>query len=229
MALKIIGAGLGRTGTFSLKNALEQLDYSKCYHMSELIMDTSRLKYWKQLQKEGQTDFAALFEGYQSLTDNPGCIYYKEFFKQYPQAKVILTVRDPEKWYESTLKTIYDTSPRSLGEKLKMIFKVITSSHVRKLAPIFKYADEVIWEGFFEGKFEDKDWAINKFKAHTAEVKNTIPTNQLLIYQVKDGWEPLCKFLNCPVPAEAFPYTNKRKDFAKKIENAMKTGIVDLN
>jgi len=227
MALKIIGAGLGRTGTLSLKNALEKLGYSKCYHMSELMMDTSRLKYWKQLEKEGHTDFAALFEGYQSITDNPGCIYYKEFFKQYPNAKVILTVRDAEKWYESTLKTIFDVTPKSFGEKLRIMFKTITSTHVRKLAPVFKYADDAIWQGFFEGNFIDKDWAIKKFNAHTEEVKNTIPADQLLIYEVSEGWEPLCKFLNCPVPTETFPYTNKRQGFAKKIEKVMKTGIVD--
>jgi hypothetical protein len=229
MALKIIGAGLGRTGTMSLKNALEQLGYSKCYHMSELLKDTSRLKYWKQLHKEGHTDFAALFEGFQSITDNPGCLYYKAFFKQYPDAKVILTIRNAEQWYESTSKTIYGVGPKTFGEKLSVMFKAIISPHLRRLLPVFKYADESIWETFFEGKFTNKEWAIKKFNAHTEEVKNIIPEDQLLIYQVKEGWEPLCKFLNCPVPTEAFPYTNKRQNFAKNIEKVMKTGIIDLN
>ena len=111
MALKVIGAGMGRTGTESLKLALEQLGFGKCYHMYELIKDNSRFPCWLQLEKGEVPDYAVLFDGYQSAVDFPAALYYREFMKQYPDAKVILTVRDAGSWYDSASKTILKGIP----------------------------------------------------------------------------------------------------------------------
>ncbi len=228
MSIQVIGAGLGRTGTASMKRALEALGYVKCYHMEELINDPSRLPYWKTLSKTGSTDFQALFEGYQAAVDNPACLFYKEIFDAYPEAKVVLTVRDPEDWYESTSRTIHAVSPTSISDVLKLIYKSVTNKNVRKIAPVFKFADDSVWKKQFRGRFKDKAFALDVFQQHIEEVKNTVPTNQLLIYEVKDGWEPLCSFLGKEVPTEDFPYRNTRGEFQKSIERLFKEGSVDL-
>src|SRR5579862_2420486 len=114
MALKVIGAGWGRTGTESLKKALEILGFDKCYHMLELIKYPEQLVYWEQLHRKEKPDYDKLFDGYQSSVDFPSSLYYKEFMLQYPDAKVILSWRPADKWYESASKTILKPIPQSM-------------------------------------------------------------------------------------------------------------------
>ena len=111
MALKVIGAGWGRTGTESLKMALEQLGFDRCYHGFDLMNDGRKLQYWKQLHTERTTDFDELFKGYHAAVDTPAAFYYRELLQQYPDAKVILTVRDAGKWYDSAANTIFKRPP----------------------------------------------------------------------------------------------------------------------
>lgn len=105
--LKIIGAGVGRTGTLSLKVALEELGYGPCYHMSELLKTPQHLALWEAASRDEPIDWNAIFASYQSAVDWPVCSFYEELMQAYPQAKVILTVRDPESWYESASSTIF--------------------------------------------------------------------------------------------------------------------------
>ena len=105
--LKVIGAGLGRTGTESLKKALEQLGFAKCYHMFELMKHPEHLSEWQALRRGQAPNYDFLFEGYASCADFPAAIYYQEFMEKYPEAKVILTVRDPDRWFDSASKTIF--------------------------------------------------------------------------------------------------------------------------
>ena len=107
MSLKVIGAGFGRTGTTSLKAALERLGFDRCYHMFEFMEHPEHAKYWDAASKGKPVDWNALFEGYQSTLDWPGCSYYRDLMQRYPEAKVLLTVRDSEKWYQSAQKTIF--------------------------------------------------------------------------------------------------------------------------
>src|SRR5438094_934614 len=107
MAIRVIGAGLGRTGTLSLKAALEELGFTQCYHMIELLMHPEQVTYWEAASAGQPVDWDALFEGYQAVVDYPGCMYYRQLMEQYPEAKVLLSVRDPEKWYESARETIF--------------------------------------------------------------------------------------------------------------------------
>lgn len=226
--IKVIGAGLGRTGTTSLKYALETLGYNKCYHMSELLNDHSRLKYWKELQKTGSTNYKKLFDGYMAAVDYPTAAYYKTFYRQFPGSKVILTVRDPEEWYQSVEKTIYAVSPKKFSDFMGLIYKAITNKHVRDFGPVFKMNDQLIWKDHFKGRFKDKAFAIERYHQWNDEVKDSIPKEDLLVMQVSDGWEPLCTFLGKPIPETPFPISNKRADFKDKVDSLYKEGKVEM-
>ena len=198
--LKIIGAGYGRTGTLSLKNALEELGFRPCYHMTELFGKPGADEQWEAIARGGAVDWNTVFEGYQATVDWPACAVYKELMQAYPEAKVLLSVRDPEKWYESVSNTIYRVSHRDP-----------LSSHARMI-------NALIWEGTFDGKFEDKDYAIAVFLRHIEEVKRQVPAEKLLVYDVKEGWGPLCAFLGVEVPAGTpFPHLNDRVEFMGRV------------
>jgi hypothetical protein len=196
MALKIIGAGLGRTGTSSLKVALQQLGVGRCYHMSELFLNPTNAGLWIRAA-DGEVVWDEIFEGYGASVDHPGCRYWRELMEYYPDAKVILTVRDPEKWFESTQETIF--SPQMQG--------FVMSS---PLGPFF----EKVVRGQFGDRMHDHDFLIETFKKHNAEVMNTVPKERLLAFEASQGWEPLCAFLGVPVPSEPYPRVNTREDMA---------------
>lgn len=220
MGIKIIGAGFGRTGTKSLQLALEKLGFSKCYHMEELLRNPEGVKHWKDAYNEKPVDWDALFQNYQAIVDFPGSMYYKELMTHYPDAKVILTVRDPERWYESVSATIHGFDP-GIGMKLKMMTAAIFSSKARSLFQIMMLNDKSIWTKYFEGKFKDKAYAIQRFNDHIEDVKKTVPAERLLIFEAKEGWAPLCKFLDKEIPNEPYPSANKKEDFP-----SWATGIV---
>lgn len=201
MGLEIIGAGFGRTGTFSLKKALEQLGFGKCHTMMEVF---------KRKEQEAPffTDAAALLHGdpekvvdwdmvygkYKAAVDFPTCCFYKQLLVKYPEAKVILTIRNPEKWYESVRKSIY-----AIRDPNSQI-------------PMMKMAEELVWNGIFQGNFHDKQFAIKVYNDHIEEVKRTVPENRLLVFDTKQGWEPLCKFLNASLQTSPFPLVKDKAD-----------------
>jgi hypothetical protein len=199
--MKVIGAGFGRTGTLSLKIALEKLGFGPCYHMTEVIKHPAHIRQWRAAADGQPVDWQALLKRYPSGVDYPLSVFYKELLAAFPDAKVILTIRDPDSWYESTLETIYShvTVPRWVGW----------------LLPPFRgfsaMVEATVWQRLFDGRFEDREYAISVFEAHIEEVKRTIPPENLLICDVSEGWEPLCAFLDVPVPPGDFPHANNRK------------------
>ena len=217
MSLQIIGAGWGRTGTESLKKALEYLDFDNCYHMFELMKHPEHLALWEQLEQSGQSDFELLFNGYKSGVDFPVALYYRELIANYPDAKVILTVRDADKWYDSASKTILKGIP-PFAIALGKLFGVFSKS-LRVLPAQNRWIKRILYnkEGLFQGKKEDREFMKSLFKQWNDEVKKTVPEEKLLVFEVKDGWEPLCKFLNVPVPTIPFPRSNEGVDFQKNM------------
>ena len=228
MSIKVIGAGLGRTGTMSLKRALEHLSGEKCFHMVELLYQPDRLKYLKKADLTRLMNWEKLFDGFGSATDFPCCIYYQELAKLYPEAKVILTVRDPEKWYESTLETIYRGKPKNGKDIAKLMWNYVRFNDVRKVTPIFMYNDKLIWEGFFKGKFEDRNHTIDIYHRHIETVKKTIPKGRLLVFNVKEGWKPLCDFLGQPIPNIPFPRTHQRTEFNQVMDLLLDDGVLSF-
>jgi hypothetical protein len=201
MALKVIGAGFGRTGTRSLKSALEQLGFGRCYHMEEVAKNPSHLRHWAKIMEGGKADWETLFTGYQSATDWPVAAYYKDLMTVYPEAKIILTVRDPESWHRSIMNTLYQAGRGFFGR----FMCVIPSVH-----QFLNAMEKGIWESVFHNRLEDKAYAVEVFKKHIEEVKRTVPKERLLIFEARHGWEPLCSFLNVPVPSNRpYPHRNK--------------------
>lgn len=226
MSIKIIGAGLPRTGTNTLKESLEKLNYKKTYHMKELLVKPENLHYWLTLKETGSTNWDELYKGYQATVDFPGYPWYKEHMKQYPDAKVILTVRPFEKWYTSVYSTIWKAGPQTLSEKIAMMSKLLFNSRLRSVIKCVKFSKKVIFETHLQGKFEDKDFAEKIFNKHIEDVKAYVPKEKLLVYDVSEGWEPLCKFLGVPEPNEPIPHLNKKENFKKMLGELMKGNMV---
>src|SRR6185369_15707827 len=177
MALKVIGAGLGRTGTLSLKLALEQLGFGPCYHMVEVMLHLESTGLWIQAA-DGNPDWEAIFKAYASTVDYPACAFWRQLSDFYSDAKVLLSVRDPEEWFESTQATIF--SPDSIKRM--------------RASPMRPFIEKTAWQAFGD-RIHDRDFMINAFKHHNAEVERAIPKDRLLVYEVKQGWESLCQFL----------------------------------
>src|SRR3954454_13602548 len=213
MPLKVIGAGLGRTGTLSLKVALEQLGFARCYHMTEVLAYPEHIRVWDAAGRGEPVDWEALFRGYQATVDWPGCNFYQEYLRLYPEAKVILTVRDPERWYDSARQTIY--AVRTAIPRWGM------PPRMRRLLAMI---ERLIWDGVFRGRFEDKTYAIEVFHRHNEEVKQTVPPERLLVYEVRKGWGPLCAFLGVPAPeGEPFPHVNDVEEFRARTRRMSRT------
>lgn len=201
--MKVIGAGVGRTGTNSLRLALNQLGLGPCYHMYELALNPPvNVPLWAAAVN-GDADWEAIYKGYESAVDWPTAGFVQELNAAYPSAKFILTVRTPESWAESFSETIYKAIAmgNQVPDAVKPWFDMVVAV-VRKTG--FPFGLDVA--GLAEA-----------FIAHSDLVKAAIPPDRLLIYQVKDGWAPLCAFLGAPVPAEPFPQTNDRSEFWDKL------------
>ncbi|MDX1677818.1 sulfotransferase family protein [Arsukibacterium sp.] len=203
MTLTVIGTGVGRTGTYSLKLAINQLGAGPCHHMEEVLHNMpDQVPLWSAALA-GQPDWQAIYNGYLSAVDWPTAGFFRELLNTYPTAKFILTHRSSESWADSFGSTIFkliserDQAPPEMKEWLEMAAAVIAKS------------------GFPEGL--DRDGLIQAFNAHNEAVKNTIPAEQLLVYQVKEGWDPLCKFLGKPVPSGPFPRSNDRAEFWDRV------------
>ena len=192
--LKIIGAGFGRTGTSSLKVALEKLGFGRCYHFRNMLADW-HVPRWRAILAGGKPDWDALFRGYASTADFPTAAYYRELAAHYPEARVILSTRDPEAWYRSTRETLLPLR-RALPTWLP------------PFGLIAEVTDKLLWQGAFEGRFEDRDYMLQRYARHLAEVRAAIPPERLLVFDVRQGWQPLCTFLGVPVPATPFPRIN---------------------
>ncbi|NJN73337.1 MAG: sulfotransferase family protein [Limnothrix sp. RL_2_0] len=212
MTISVIGAGMGRTGTYSLKIALEMLGFGRCDHRVELLRQPERIGYWEGVAQGEVIDWDGLFEGFQAIADFPSHCFYEKLADQYPAAKVILTERSPDEWYASTKATLFRAEPNAV-QKAKVAWKIPFSPELRQRIRIFRLVNQLIWQGDFGGNFLDKDQAIAAYLRHNEKVKATIPAARLLVYDVTQGWPPLCEFLAVSPPDEPFPHVNKRADF----------------
>lgn len=199
--MQIIGAGFGRTGTMSLKLALERLGYKPCYHMLEVLRHPSHIKGWLAAGEGKPVDWEKMLAKFQAGVDFPLSPFYQELMAVYPEAKVILTVRDPQQWYESTRETIY----KGASMPNWLISLLPTHRHFLRMVRA------TVWERLFQERFEEREYAIQRFNEWITEVKGNVPAERLLVFDVKEGWEPLCRFLGNPIPDKPFPRINQRK------------------
>ncbi|WP_428027846.1 sulfotransferase family protein [Altererythrobacter sp.] len=195
MALKVIGAGLGRTATFTIKFALEHLGLGPCFHMSEVFADGRRqVPLWLDAIG-GRPDWDEIFNGFHSTTDYPACSYWRELAEFYPEAKVLLTVRDPDSWFDSVSETIF--SPRMQGSL--------------EGTPVGAMMQGAVFAPFGD-RVNDRAFMTDWFARRNQEVIDSLPPERLLVYNPKEGWEPLCAFLGVAVPAEPLPRVNSRDE-----------------
>jgi hypothetical protein len=202
MALQIVGSGLGRTGTKSLQTALTMLGLGPCHHMVEVFEHPESMALWIEAGA-GRPDWDAIFAGYRSMVDYPGAAYWRQLADYYPDAKVLHSVRDPDRWFESTQATIFAPNggvDRALSEP------------DNPMAPFFRS-----FAGAFAEHVHDRVAMTDYFRRHTEEVKATIAPERLLIYEVGSGWDPLCKFFKVPVPVEPYPSENSRAEFQARV------------
>jgi hypothetical protein len=199
VALEVIGAGFGRTGTESMKQALERLGFGPTHHMTEVLESPEQIALWRAIAAGAPADWDIAFAGYRSAVDWPSAFFWRELADHYPGAKVLLTLRSAESWYESFSNTILpflgpDESPEAIGPKL-------------------------IGERVFGGRAGDRAHAIAVYERNTADVEAAFPPERLLTFRLGDGWEPLCRFLGVPAPNEPFPRTNSTEAFRQAFAN----------
>lgn len=204
MALKVIGAGFSRTGTFSLKFALEHLGFGPCHHGAEVFAHARRsLPLWLAVH-QGKPDWEAIFEGYRATVDFPANSHWRELVAYYPEAKVILSVRDPDSWFDSISSTLFTEA----------MFASLAGTAMGEL-----YRLE-----FFEpigGRMQDRAFLTDWFERRNQEIIDALPAEKLLVFDPGDGWAPLCGFLDVPVPDCRFPFVNSRMELAEKVNDEL--------
>jgi hypothetical protein len=201
--MKVIGAGIARTGTTSTKGALEELGFGPCYTFFTIFSRPDDVGRWLDAYAGKLIDWARFLEGFESTVDWPACDFYEELMALWPDAPVVLTVREPEGWYRSVTNTIWalDQAKIATGQE----------------DGISRLIDVMMWKRAFGGKFQDKQHAIDFFHRHNEQVKARVPKDKLLVFDVKDGWEPLCRFLQVPVPDLPFPRLNDTEAFNERV------------
>jgi hypothetical protein len=217
--VKVIGAGFGRTGTMSLKVALEELGFGPCYHMIEVFEHPEHVGFWEAAWRGEPVDWDGFLGRYEATVDWPACTFYEELLQRHPDAKVLLSVRDPERWYDSTRATIYEISKITAGSRLSRAIFAFVGLFVPGVFQIGRMGNEIIWQGTFDGKFEDRSYAIKVFKRHNEEVRRRVPRDRLLVYEVKEGWGPLCEFLGVEEPDKPFPSLNDAAQMRRRIRS----------
>lgn len=193
--MKIVGTGLGRTGTKSLQTALTMLGFGPCHHMVEVFQHPESMQLWIDAGEE-RADWDAIFKDYNSAVDYPSAAYWRELIHHYPDAKVLLTVRDPDEWFDSVQATIL--APQSMARREGDDVPARFFASLRRRLP---------------ARLDDRATMTDYFRCHTTAVRAGVPPNRLLIYQTGEGWERLCNFLGVPVPAQPFPSENSRAEF----------------
>jgi len=206
MGLSVIGSGFGRTGTRSLKDALEILDLGPCHHMEEVFPSPEQIDLWHAVSIGEPLDHARIFNGFSSQIDWPGAHVWRELASAYPDAKVIHSVRPDESWWKSFSGTI--------GKFLTIYPTMALPPHIRVMSEVIM---ELVGVQTFAGQHADKDKALAAYHQREADVRSAIPAERLLVFDVAQGWEPLCSFLEVSVPAAPFPRTNTREDFWAKL------------
>lgn len=205
MSLEIIGVGFGRTGTLSLKLALDRLGFGPCHHMVDLFERPEQARAFIAAANGAEVDFAELFSGYRAAVDWPAVYFWRELLERFPNAKAILTTRDDDSWYESMKKTIFLAHER-IGRHAEVPPGTVLAMNRR-----------LVGEGTFDWRFEDRDYVVGVHRAHLAAVRATVAPERLFELDVREGWEPLCRALGVPVPEEPFPRANSTEDFLARM------------
>lgn len=200
MTLRVVGAGLGRTGTLSLKLALERLLGGPCYHMMEVFSHPEHVASWHEAARGGNPDWEEVFRDYRAVVDWPAASFWPELMEAFPDALVLLSVRDADGWWKSASQTIFPVSRGASGEWRDMV--------------------DAVFAARFTSALDDREACIAAFERHNAAVRERVPASRLLEWRASQGWEPLCTALGVPVPDEPFPRANTSEEFLGRVSAA---------
>jgi Sulfotransferase domain len=200
MTLRVVGAGLGRTGTHSLKLALERLLGGPCYHMMEVFAHPEHVPLWHAAARGEMPDWRALMGDYAAAVDWPASAFWPELAAAFPDAVVLLSVRDPDSWYESAQETIFPAMERARGSEWHDMI-------------------QALFDARFTRALDDRAATVAAFHRHNAHVRETAPAQRLVEWRPADGWGPLCAALGVPVPNEPFPRSNTREEFQARLSS----------
>jgi hypothetical protein len=213
--MRLIGAGLPRTGTLTQKVALEMLGFEPCYHWINVLADLDQVDVWNRAL-DGDAPWEEVFGGFQATVDWPGGYFWHELIDCYPDAKVLLSVRESEKWEPSFRETIWNMGH---GESLIRLLSSARGLVDPQWSLYLQLVERMFWtgQGTFAAGHERPEQLIAQFERHNEQVKATVPPEKLLVWDVREGWEPLCRFLDVPVPAEPLPHANDRETFLGRV------------
>ena len=210
--MKVIGVGFGRTGTMSLKAALEQLGAGPCFHMIDLIMGERKdrdLPFWVQIGDGEPVDWAEVFDGWEATVDWPAAAKWREICAAFPDVPVLLNVRDFDGWYASVENTILAVKLAAQSGDM-----VPDANRPQPHPALWGVIERLIWQGDFQGRFQDREWVRDMYDARIEEIKATIPPDRLTVWELGvDGWEPLAEMLGVDVPDEPFPRLHDTNEF----------------
>jgi hypothetical protein len=213
--MHVIGAGLPRTGTLTQKLAIEQLGLGPCYHWVDLLADLDRVGSWERAL-DGEAPWEEIFSGYCSTVDWPGGFFYDELAGTYPEARVVLSVRDPQRWEASFRETIWDMC---FGDSLICHLSAARAKVDPRWERYLRLVDRMFWveRGTFAAGHAQPDALIAAMRRHEDEVRQRVPAERLLVWDVTEGWAPLCEFLRQPVPDHPLPHANDRDSFIDRV------------
>jgi hypothetical protein len=210
--MKLIGVGFGRSGTMSLKGALEQLGANPCFHMIDLIMGERKerdLEYWTRIADGEQVDWHEVFEPYEATVDWPACRYWRELVDAFPDVPVLLNHRDFDGFYKSCENTIAAIKKAAQAGELKP-----DTNRPQPPPELWGAIEKIIWQGDFQGRFDDKEWVRQMYFDRIETIKREVPSDRLIVWELgKDGWEPIADALGVPVPDEPFPHLHDTNEF----------------
>ena len=217
--MRVIGAGFGRTGTTSLKAALQELGFGPSYTLSEVFRNPEHVSVWEAASDPAgkEVDWEGFLAGYGVAVDWPACSFYEELMQAFPEARVILSVRDPAEWYESMRSTIYGLRRLTDGPIPVRAAFALAWLFVPGVVGTVRLADRLVWEGTFDGRFEDRSYAMGVFERHNDAVRRRVPPERLLVFDAREGWEPLCDFFGVEAPDEPFPRLNEAREMRRRL------------
>ncbi len=214
--MRVIGAGFGRTGTTSLKAALKELGFGPAYSLTEAFAHPEHVELW-EAARHNDVDWQSFLADYDVAVDWPACAFYEQIMEAFPGASVILTLRDPERWYESMRSTIYQIRRLTRGPSPVRAAFAFAGVFAPSVTGVVRLADRLVWEDTFEGRFEDRNYAKEVFGRHNEAVRHRVPPERLLVFEVREGWAPLCEFLGVEVPEAPFPHLNEAREMRRRL------------
>jgi hypothetical protein len=209
--MKVIGVGFGRTGTLSLKSALEQLGAGPCFHMLDLIYaepGNRDIPYWVKVAKGDEVDWHEVLQPYESTVDWPGCARWRELVDAFPSATVLLNIRDFDAFYTSVENTLLAVKRAAMAGELS------PDAGRSPVPEVWMVIERLVWQGDFAGRFEDKDWVREMYENRIAAIKAYVPPERLVVWNLGvDGWEPLADALGVEAPGTPFPHLHDTNEF----------------